>query len=30
MILLFANGKVVITGVPNIDVATDTFDHLQS
>ncbi|MDQ2050739.1 TATA-box-binding protein [Natronolimnohabitans sp. A-GB9] len=30
VILLFANGKVVITGAPNIDVATDAFDHLRS
>lgn len=29
VLLVFANGKVVITGSPDIDTAEDTFAHLQ-
>jgi transcription initiation factor TFIID TATA-box-binding protein len=30
VLLIFANGKVIITGSPDIESATDAFDHLRS
>ena len=30
VLLIFANGKIVITGAKDVDVAEDAFDHLQS
>ena len=30
VLLMFANGKVVITGSPDIESATDAFSHLRS
>lgn len=30
VLLLFSNGKVIITGAPNTDIAADAFSHLQS
>jgi len=29
VLLVFANGKIVITGAPNIDAAEDAFNHLK-
>lgn len=30
VVLVFANGKVVITGAPDVETAEEAFDHLQS
>jgi transcription initiation factor TFIID TATA-box-binding protein len=29
VLLVFSNGKIVITGAPNIDVAENAFEHIQ-